>query len=63
VNLIYEEVKKSGHPDVQIIGREDLINFLLSHHEGEETVVFLGAGDIGEIADEFAGRFENVYTH
>lgn len=62
-NLIYEEVKKSGHPNVQMIGRDDLIHFLISRHEGEETVAFLGAGDIGEIADEFAGRFENVYTH
>ena len=37
--------------------------FLMSHREGDETIAFLGAGDIGEIADEFTNRFENVYSH
>ena len=63
VNLIYDEVKKGGHPDVQVVGRHSIIDFLISRHEGEETVAFLGAGDIGEVADEFAGRFEDAYTH
>jgi UDP-N-acetylmuramate--alanine ligase len=61
--LIYDQVKNGGHSDVHVIKRDDIINFLMNHHDGEETVAFLGAGDIGEIADEFASRFEDVYTH
>ncbi len=61
--VIYDAVKKTGHPDVQLVPRDQIINFLLTHHQGEQAVAFLGAGDIGEIADEFASRFENVYSH
>ena len=63
VSLIYDAVKKGGHPDVWIVGRNEIIDFLMTHHDGEEAVAFLGAGDIGEIADEFASRFENAYSH
>ncbi|MBI4372737.1 MAG: UDP-N-acetylmuramate--L-alanine ligase [Candidatus Omnitrophica bacterium] len=63
VSLIYEAVKKNGHPNVRMIKRDEIIDFLVAHREMEETVAFLGAGDIGEIADEFASRFENAYSH
>lgn len=63
VNVIYEAVKKCGHPDVRIVSRDQIIDFLVSHQEGDQTVAFLGAGDIGEVADEFAGRFETAYSH
>ena len=63
VSLIYDAVKKSGHSDVWIVRRNEIIDFLMAHHGGEEAIAFLGAGDIGEIADEFASRFENAYSH
>ncbi len=63
VHLIYEVVKKGGHPDVRVVRRSEIIDFLMAHREGDEAIAFLGAGDIGEIADEFASRFENVYSH
>lgn len=63
VNLIYDAVKKGGHPNVWVVGRSEIIDFLMTHREGEEAVAFLGAGDIGEIADEFASRFESAYSH
>lgn len=63
VNVIYDAVKRSGHPQVEMISRSEIIDYLVSHHEGKEIVAFLGAGDIGEVANEFAGRFENVYSH
>ena len=63
VSVIYDAVKKMKHPDVHMVSRDHIIDFLQSHLEGEQTVAFLGAGDIGEIADEFAGRFENAYSH
>ncbi|MBI4358684.1 MAG: UDP-N-acetylmuramate--L-alanine ligase [Candidatus Omnitrophica bacterium] len=63
VHWIYEAVKRSGHRDVHVIRRSEVIDFLMAHRQGDETIAFLGAGDIGEIADEFANRFENVYSH
>ncbi|MBI4367766.1 MAG: UDP-N-acetylmuramate--L-alanine ligase [Candidatus Omnitrophica bacterium] len=63
VDLIFEAVKKSGHSNVRMIHREQIVDFMMAHRDGAEVVVFLGAGDIGEIADEFASRFENAYTH
>ncbi len=63
VDVIYNAVKKSGHQNVQMISRDQIIEYLASHHEGDEVIGFLGAGDIGEVANEFASRFENVYTH
>lgn len=62
-SLIYEAIKKTGHPEVNIVSRDQIIHFLLSHFDGDQTVAFLGAGDIGEVADEFASRFESVYSH
>lgn len=63
VNVIYDAVKNSGHTDVRMLSRGQIIDFLLSQHQGSEVVAFLGAGDIGEIADEFASRAENVYSN
>ena len=63
VRLIYDAVKESGHPDVRMIGRHEIIDFLVAHLDGEGTIAFLGAGDIGEIADDFASRFEDSYSH
>ncbi len=63
VNMIYEAIKKTGHPDVRMVPRDHILDFVLGNLAGEQTFAFLGAGDIGEVADEFASRFENVYTH
>ena len=57
VNVIYEAVKRSGHPDVHVVRRSEIIDFLVAHRSPDEAIAFLGAGDIGEIADDFASRF------
>jgi UDP-N-acetylmuramate--alanine ligase len=62
VDLIFNAVKHSGHRDVQVVSREKLIDVISSSISDEETIAFMGAGDIGEIADEFAGRFESTYS-
>jgi len=46
-----------------MVPRDHILDFVLGNLAGEQTFAFLGAGDIGEVADEFASRFENVYTH
>lgn len=60
VNSIYDAVKSGGHPDVHIVNRSHLVNFLMDRQGEQEIIAFLGAGDIGEIASEFAGRFKSA---
>lgn len=63
VEVVYDAVKKSGHANVQVIRRDHIIEFLSSQMGADETIAFLGAGDIGEVANEFAGRLESVYPN
>ncbi|MBI4970926.1 MAG: UDP-N-acetylmuramate--L-alanine ligase [Candidatus Omnitrophica bacterium] len=58
-NLIYTEVKASKHPNVQMMPRNQIIDFLLRDSQNYELVAFLGAGDIGDLANDFAGRVED----
>jgi len=57
--MIYNEVKASKHPNVQLMSRGKIINYLLRGTKNYGLVAFLGAGDIGELADDFAGRIED----
>lgn len=59
-SLIYEVVKASGHASVQCIPKNEMIDFLVSHRLPNEVIAFFGAGDIGDIADEFASRMQNA---
>ena len=61
-DLIYDAVKQSGHPDLHMIARNEIIDFLSSHRRTGEVVAFLGAGDIGEVADEFTSRCKSTCT-
>jgi len=57
VELIYQEVMKTGHPHVSVVRKEQIIPQLLEHPLRDGGVmVFMGAGDIGEIANEFVGN-------
>ena len=58
-NLIFKEVKASRHPNVQLMSRDKIIDFLLEDSKNYGLVAFLGAGDIGELANDFAGRIED----
>ena len=60
VRCIYEEVLKSGHRAVRIVPKKEIIPYLFSRPKSEEVIAFIGAGDIGELADEFADRFKTV---
>lgn len=59
VKCVYDEAVASGHPSVHMIQRNKILNYLL---EGriQGIVAFIGAGDIGELADEFASRLKNL---
>lgn len=57
VELIHQEVLKTGHPHVTVVHREQIMPQLLEHPLREGGVmVFMGAGDIGEIANEFVSQ-------
>ena len=58
VSSIYDEVRACGRPPVSMMAKDKILTELLSRSGREGIVAFLGAGDIGEIADEFANRFK-----
>ncbi len=62
VDLIYREILgAAGHPDVRVLHKKEVSDFLSGRKKTEPSVVaFLGAGDIGEVADEFASRYKNI---
>ena len=55
VELIANEVAAAGHPRVLIVKKEKIIPFLQEHPLVDGVMVFMGAGDIGELANEFVG--------
>ena len=58
--LIYEAVREAQHPPARIVPKASVIDHLLSRDSQEGIIAFLGAGDIGEVADEFARRIKNI---
>ena len=60
--LIYRAVRESNHPAVKMISKAEVIDYLLNREarEQEGIVAFLGAGDIGEVAEEFARRVKTI---
>ncbi len=59
VRDLYKMVKETNHPNVSIIAKDQIVDYLCQDSKLEGTVVFLGAGDITEVASEFAKRFES----
>jgi UDP-N-acetylmuramate--alanine ligase len=59
VGSIYEEIVKNGGLSVKVLPKKEIIDYLAQPARQEGIVAFLGAGDIGEIADEFAIRCKN----
>lgn len=60
--LIYDAVREDKHPTVRMMPKSSVTEYLLSQKVRGGVVAFLGAGDIGEVADEFARRFKNIRT-
>ncbi len=57
--IVVDQVKASKHPDVQLMGRDKIVDYLISRFNSFDLVAFMGAGDIGELADDFVGRIKN----
>lgn len=60
VECIFEEVRNAGHANVQMIGKQKIVEYLMNRPQKSGIVAFVGAGDIGELADEFANRYKNL---
>lgn len=53
VELIYDEVIKTGHKHASVVHKEQIIPYLMKHPLRDGVMIFMGAGDIGEIANEY----------
>lgn len=60
VDCIYEEVRSAGHTAVRVLSKQKIVDYLLARPQNSGIVAFVGAGDIGELADEFANRYKSV---
>ncbi len=58
VDLVYQEVLKTGHRHVSVIHKEQILPYLSEHPLKAGVVIFMGAGDIGDIAGEFVHHLE-----
>lgn len=59
IEMIYEEARKQGVQRITMVRKKDLIPTLLQRRVSNEVIAFLGAGDIGEIADEFVSSYRS----
>ena len=60
VDCIYREMMSTGHTNVKMMPKNEILRYLQARARVDGVVAFLGAGDIGDLADEFAGRFKNL---
>ncbi len=61
IQSIYNEIVAWGHGSARVVEKNKIIQHLVAQAP-HGIVAFLGAGDIGEIADEFANRFKILAT-
>lgn len=60
ISNIYDEIMAQGHPSTTIVPKAQIISHLNSQPKLSGVIAFLGAGDIGDIANDFANRFKSV---
>ena len=58
VELVYQEILKTGHKHVSVVPRDKILSFLAEHPLKDGVMIFMGAGDIGEIASEFVNHLD-----
>lgn len=56
VELIFHEVLNAGHSHVAVVNKEQIIPYLMEHPLRDGVMIFMGAGDIGEVASEFVNH-------
>jgi len=58
VEWVYREVLKTGHKHVSMVRKDQILPFLSEHPLQDGVMIFMGAGDIGEIASEFVQHLD-----
>lgn len=58
VELVYQEVLKTGHPRVSVVHKEQILSYLAEHPLKDGVMIFMGAGDIGDVASEFVSQLD-----
>jgi UDP-N-acetylmuramate-alanine ligase len=53
-------IKAHGHPCVRYVPREELPQFLAHFIQPQDTVFFLGAGDIGQVCHDVAAQLRST---
>ena len=48
----------AGHKQVSVVRKEQILPFLAEHPLKGGVMIFMGAGDIGEIASEFVSHLD-----
>lgn len=60
VQLIHDELLKLQHRDVAVVARDSIMSHLNDHAHFDGVIAFLGAGNIGEVADECANYLKTA---
>ncbi len=60
VQCVYDEAVASGHPSVRVLRKDQILKDLAARQGLNGVIAFIGAGDIGELADELANRYKNL---
>lgn len=58
IELVHQEVLKTGHKHVSVVHKEQILPYLAEHPLKDGVMIFMGAGDIGEIASEFVNHLD-----
>ena len=58
--LIYQELESLKHPAAKLLSKQEVLEHLENRPSTKGIVAFLGAGDIGDLADEYASRFKST---
>lgn len=58
VDLVYQEVLRAGHKHVVVVPKERILSYLAENPLKDGVMIFMGAGDIGEIASEFVNHLD-----
>ena len=58
--LLYRKIKKIKRNNVYHLSRPEIVRHILNNLSGNDVVVFLGAGDITKLSDEFSERAKGI---
>ncbi|MFH0984522.1 MAG: UDP-N-acetylmuramate--L-alanine ligase [Candidatus Omnitrophota bacterium] len=58
VGWVYQEILKTGHKHVSVVHKDQILSYLAEHPLKDGVMIFMGAGDIGDVASEFVSQLD-----